>query len=167
MLLFLTACSPQKTSDHGHFKALIDLTDSTPLIRTLIAQNKVSGLLENHTPEELDLLLNNFSPAQMAFEAEVLSTTMPLVVVYYFEDNSEEREFILQLDQFAIEYKDTVKFVLVNADKLFSLAQDAEIELFPTAIISRKRDLLEKVTGSVTINSLRKKINMFLKSDCS
>lgn len=159
ILLFLCSCSPTKKLHKESFESLISLVDSTQIIRMLLIQNKLGQILESHDPEQLDLLINNFSPAQIAFESEVLTTTVPLVVVYYFKNNVQEQEFIKQLDTFVAGYDDKVKCVIIDADKLFSLAQDAEIETFPAMVLVKNRNIIDKIIGNVTMDSLRIKIN--------
>src|SRR5579871_5620120 len=92
VLPFLSACSvPKSELGEESTHPLVRLTDSITIIRELISAKKLEELLEPHTVEQRDLLINNFSPAQLAFEAEVFTTTIPLVVVYYYEDNAHER----------------------------------------------------------------------------
>jgi NAD(P)H-hydrate repair Nnr-like enzyme with NAD(P)H-hydrate dehydratase domain len=157
-LFFLSACATKK--DAYVPPATINLVNSTHLIRTLINQNKLDMILDECNPQELELLLDNFSPAEMAFEAEVLSTTVTLVIVYYFKHDARQEDFIEKLELLAQEYTD-VKFVLIDGDKLFFLAQDAEIENFPTVILSKNRAVLEKITEDITLPLLRNKIEYY------
>ena len=76
-------------------------------------------MLEKHNPEQLELLLNNVSPAKMAFESEVLSTTVPLIVIYYFKESQESQEFIKRLKNLAKKYDDQIKFVVVDVTAYF------------------------------------------------
>ena len=158
LVAVISSCSQKNNTETIPFKALINLEDSIKLLRTLITQNKLGQALEKHDPEQLDLLLNNYSPAHMAFEAEVLSTTIPLVLVYYFKNSAQEQRFLQQLDQLVLDYPDSLKCVIIDIDRLFSLAQDAEIETVPTIVFSKDREMLEKITDNITIDSLRKKI---------
>lgn len=161
-LLFLTSCNSLTTGKNESFESLVDLSDSTKLIRVVVSQSKLDELLEQHDPEQLELLLNNFSPAQMAFEAEVLSTTVPLVVIYYFKEGPQEKNFIKQLDKLAKNNEHKVKIVIIDSDKLFSLAQDAEIETFPTIIFSKNREILDRITKNISIDLLTAKIALLI-----
>lgn len=158
-LLFLASCSSKQEA--VSYKAVINLVESTAIIRTLLCQNKLSQLLEEHDPEQLDILINNFSPASMAFESEVLSTTVPLVCVYFYQDSPQEQAFIKDLDALAAEYENKVKFVVVDAQKLFSIAQAAEVTTFPAIAWVRNRDIFEQSSDKITIASLQKKITEF------
>jgi hypothetical protein len=156
ILPFLSACSvPKNEAIKESIRLLVRLTDSTNIIRELISTKNLGKMLEPHTTEQLELLINNFSPAQLAFEAEVFTTTVPLVFVYYYEDNVHEQAFIEQLEELAIEYDDKVKFVIVDIDALFALAQDVGIEKSPTLILAHNRDILEKRDENITIALIR------------
>lgn len=109
-MLFLSSCLSHNGSPQHSYNALIDLEVSTRIIRNLITHNKVGEILEEHNPEQLALLLDNFSPASIAFESEVLGTTIPFVVIYYFKDSPHDQAFIQQLDLLAASYTDKVKF---------------------------------------------------------
>jgi hypothetical protein len=162
ILPFLSACSapknePVKESTHP----LVRLTDSTNIIRELISTKRLEKVLESHTAEQMELLINNFSPAKLAFEAEVFTTIIPLVIVYYYEDNVHEQTFIQQLEELAIEYDNKVKFVIVDMDALFSLAQDVDVEKSPTIILARNRDILEKRDERITIDLIRSLLHAY------
>ena len=97
----------------------------------------------------------------MAFEAEVLTTTMPLVFVYYYEETAQEQAFIQQLEALAIEYDGRVKFVVVDADALFSLAQDVDIATFPALIVAQNRDILETITENITLDLIHQLLTTY------
>lgn len=160
LLFFLTSCNSLKLGSKESFETLVDLSESTKIIRAIISQNKLDKLLEEHDPEQLELLLDNFSPAQLAFEVEVLSSTIPLVIIYYFK--GQEKYFIRQLEKLAQDYENKVKFVIIDSEKLFSLAQDAEIENFPTIIFSKNRKILEKIARNISVDLLKAKIDLLI-----
>src|SRR5204863_9856649 len=100
--------------------SVIDLVESTYIIRQLIKENTLESVLEEHDPEQLALLLDNISPASMAFESEVLTTTIPLVAVCYCNnDDAGHALLVQQLENLALKYADEVKFVIVDAIRLF------------------------------------------------
>ena len=158
LILFFSSCISEKTKEQAN--AVINLVDSVKIIRIVVCKNKLNELLEAHDPEQLELLLNNFSPAQMAFESEVLSATIPLVVVYYYKESEKEKYFIEELEKLAKLNINKVKFVVVDSDKLFTLAQDAEIESFPTIVFSKNREIVEKITENITIDLIDTKIEI-------
>lgn len=152
LLLWQSHATQKETNDISC--PLINLVESTHIIRTLIVNNQLESLLEDHDPEQLTLLLNNVSPAKMAFESEVLSTTIPLVVVYYFQENEESKKFLQKLKKLAMTYDDIIKFVTVDVDQLFSLVQDAEIETLPTIVLVKNREIIEKIEDIISITQL-------------
>lgn len=164
--ILLAGCATP-TAQHAPTKSLItgasplvDLVQSTQIIRALINSNQLDTLLEAHDPAQLALLLNNFSPAQMAFETEVKATDYPLVVSYYYQPNTQSREFLTQLAQLATQYHDQIKFVVIDSEQLFTLAQAAEITTFPTTILSRQGVPLQQLTGELTIAELQTTISI-------
>ncbi len=138
---------------------LINLVQTTQIIRIVVSQNKLGQLLEEHNAEQLNLLIDNVSPAQMAFEAEVQSTTIPLVIAYYFKDSAEEQERIEQLKNLAVEYNDKAKFIVIDAERLFSLAQAAELSALPAIVFIKNKELVHRMDGDVSIDELKQKIN--------
>lgn len=160
---FLSSCSlpfpsAKKEASSKSDTSLVDLVDSTRIIRLLIAKDKIGETLEPHDSSQLELLLNNKSPAQMVFESEVLSTTIPLVVVYYFKAGTESKKFIDELKVLADKYDDKIKFVVIDVDQLFSLAVDAEIEKVPTILFVENRNIIERIEEIPSIDQLNKKL---------
>ncbi len=162
VLILLPSCSfwstNSKTEAESNLSPLINLVDSTHIIRTLITQNKVGDLLEDHDSEQLALLLDNKSPVQMAFESEVLSSTIPLVAVYYFQKSQANDEFIKYLENLAIKYDDQIKFVLVDVERLFSLVQDAQIEELPTILLVKDREIIDRFEGNLSKRHFEEKL---------
>lgn len=156
MLCLLPACTqPPKEQVQS---PIIDLVDSTNIIRSLIHRNALDTILEEHSPAELDLLINNVSPAKMAFEVEVLSSTVPLVIVYYFIESPESRGFINQLQSLAATLHDTVKCVVIDVEKLFSVAQEAHIEEIPTLLFVKNREIIDEMVGEISFEALEQKL---------
>ncbi len=162
LLCFLSACTEQKKEIPE--QQLINLVESTQIIRTLIHNNKLNTLLEDHAPEQLDLLLNNMSPAKIAFEVEVLSSTIPLIVVYYFKENLESRNFIEKLKKLAIIWDNQIKFVTIDVEKLFVLVQDADIQEIPTLLFVKDREVIDKIEGIANTDAFEEKLNIHNKT---
>ena len=153
LLLFLSGCTFSIEQEKNE---VIDLLYSTTIIREAITHNTLKQLLEEHNPEHLNLLLNNIPPAKLAFESEVLATAVPLVVVYYFRKSFESEKELLLLKEIAARYDDDqVKFVSVDIDKLFVLAQDAEIETVPTITVVKNREMSERFEGENALKELK------------
>jgi len=62
ILPFLSACSTPKNDDTKEStQPLVRLTDSVIIIRELISTKRLEKVLEPHTVEQMELLVNNFS----------------------------------------------------------------------------------------------------------
>ncbi len=94
----------------------------------------------------------------MAFESEVLSSTIPLVVVYYFQKSQANDEFIKYLENLAIKYDDQIKFVLVDVERLFSLVQDAQIEEVPTILLIKDREVIDRFEADLSKRNFEEKL---------
>ena len=166
LAILLTGCSQENTNSSDDnaslLSPLINLVESTHIIRALISQNEIGHLLEEHDPELLTLLLDNKSPAQMAFEAEVLSSIIPLVVVYYFQNDKEQNMFIDELKALAFKYKNEAKFVIADAEKLFSLVEDAQLETFPAILFVKEREILDSFEGTLNIEKIEDKLASYM-----
>lgn len=163
LLCILPACqSTKKVSEpEPQATAVINLVTSTRIIRALIADNKIGQVLEDHDPEQLTILLDNVSPAQMAFEAEALGKE-ELSVVYYYKDSPQEQAFIQALEPLALAYVNRVRFVAIDADKLFSLTEDTEIAHYPTLLIIKNREIVDTITQNITLDTLQQKLDLYL-----
>lgn len=158
LLIILSSCSTNNIKVEIATSFVVNLVESTSLIRTLICTNKLSGLLEEHDEAQLLRLINNVSPAHMAFEFEIFSTTVPMVVVYYYIDSVDEQSFIDQLNILSEEYDNHIKFVIIEANQLFVLAQDAEIVKFPTILVMKNKKLIDRIEDVITIDLLKEKL---------
>ncbi len=135
--------SSQESSTH----AWVDLVDSTRIIQKLIASNQLGTILEEHDPEELERLLHNVTPAQMALESEAINATMP-ALVYYFDPGKEDNRVLAWLKDFAETHKEKFKVVLVDAHALFILTQLADISELPTILVVQDGEEKERLVGS-------------------
>jgi hypothetical protein len=129
----LTLAVPAALSTTGaDSNPIVDLRTSAVIIRYLIASNRLAELLESHTADQLEALLNNYSPAQMATEVEILRSNVP-VVVYFFQ-KSPEPDVLATLTDIAATYGEAVKFVIVDIAALFYLVEFADITTVPTIL---------------------------------
>src|ERR1700676_1576103 len=117
----LTSCSgrtPAKsekiTAEDTQESSFVDLDESTQIIVELLRKNDLATILESASEEELDLLIKNFSPAEMAFEAEVLDKEIP-VGVFFYQDAAQKKEVAALCDTLAQKYEEVFKFVAVPA----------------------------------------------------
>lgn len=84
MVMALVSYSMVQASEgEDRCSAVCDLNQSANIVIELMRTGDLGSIVEEHTPEQLDMLIKNFSPALMAFEAEVLSCTMPVLIYFY------------------------------------------------------------------------------------
>ena len=50
--------------------------------------------------------------------------------------------------------------MIVDVDKLFSLAQDAEIDKTSTVLLVKNRNIIERLTDNLTIDLVQEKIKL-------
>ena len=151
LLFCIPACfskeQPTVASKESPTQAWVDLVDSTRIIQKLIVSNQLGTILEEHDPEELERLLHNVTPAQMALESEAINATMP-VLVYYFDAGKENEKMLAWLKNFAETDKEKLKIVLVDAHALFILTQLADISELPTIILVQDGEEKERLVRS-------------------
>lgn len=146
-LLLLPACGKETVAKQSY---AYNFADSVTIIRELLKTDSLSRILEDADPEGLDRLINNFSPAQMALESEVLSCTMPVLVCFYQEPSPDKN----MLEQMAGEFADRCKIIIIDGDAFFSIAQDFEVEEYPTFVLMNKREELARHVGAISSERL-------------
>lgn len=147
--LLLPGCDNQVTATN---KYVYDFAESVTLIRQLLKTDSLPEILEDADAQGLDRLINNFSPAQMALESEVLNCTLP-VLIYFYLHQIMDSDFLEQLAQ---EYEDQIKIITLDADNFFSIAQQFEIEQFPTIIGMQQRDEIFRLERTDTLKECLK-----------
>ena len=138
--------------------SLVDLDESTQIIVELLRRNELSTILEDASEKELSLFVNNFSPAEMAFEAEVLNAPLP-VAVFYAAHEAQARQIVAEYEELAQRYEYRIKFVVILADKLFNLTEKAEIDTFPAVLIIHNRQEIGRLEGDLEVNSVSNLLN--------
>jgi thioredoxin-like negative regulator of GroEL len=135
LLTTIPACAGQRPIDDESDNVIIDFAESTQIIRMLLQSNSLKAIIEDANPESLNFLINNFSPAQIALESEVLSCTQP-VVIYFYADIITHGQLLYAL---AHEYKDTIKVITLDVEKFPKIAQETLIENYPAIMVIYKR----------------------------
>src|ERR1700722_3571804 len=88
-ILLLLLCSGCGKSDESNalqnskHDEVYDLNESTEVIMHLIKENELQKIMEDHDPEQLKTLLKNFSPSEMAVEAEALNYRGIAALIFY------------------------------------------------------------------------------------
>lgn len=134
--LLLPACGKESVVE----KSVYDFAESILIIRHLIKSDSLPQILEDAELQGLERIINNFSPAQMALESEVLNCTLP--VLLYFYQNSFDTHL---LEQLAKEYENKIKIVIIDADQFFSISEQFEVHSFPTVIALFHREEIERI----------------------
>lgn len=153
LLLLLPSCSSIKNDTHiqqlsAPDTTIIDLLESTRILRTLIQTNKIGDLLENHDAEQLEALLNNMSPVQMAVEVEMIRTPVP-VIAYIFEPGIRHDHLLPMLKDLAHIYDQKVKFVMIDGPKLFQLYDLFAINTLPTVLFLKNGEVIARLEDDI------------------
>lgn len=157
IFFFLPGCTSSDKEKHqsppaaeikkNQAEIAVDLNESTEIILELLKKNDIKSILspeiaESHvdnTKDTIDTLLKNFSPAQMAFEAEVLNFNDPVIILYYDSSSSDYKTIMNGFLETALANQHNAKFVYIEVKKLFSLADYAEINEVPTVLLMYHR----------------------------
>ncbi len=135
----LTSCSCSGPSLQKPASALYNIDDATTIILHLMHSDKLSTILEDHSKEQLLFLTKNFSPAEIAFESEVISCTLP-VLVYFFDPKSPEHTPLLAvLEKYAHDNEDTIKIVIIDVTYFIFLAENLHISSLPTFVLFKNQ----------------------------
>jgi hypothetical protein len=145
--------------------ALCNLDDATVHVIDLIYHHKLGTVLPDADSRHIDMLTKNVSPAEIAFEAEVLTCSTP--VVLYFFDNTivDHVNTMNMLATFALRFANQVKFVIVNTQTLSKIAQKAEIDQLPTWMFVKDRNEITRLQGSITQEQLEENITHVLAEE--
>lgn len=125
---------------------VVDLNASTEIILAAIKNESLS--YEAVLQDGLTFLLKNFSLADLALEAEVLSHTKPVLVLFY-KDQSDRKELYELGEKCAARFSDNIVIVAVDAHVLYKLAEKVLIEDFPVAMIIHQREEKGRLEGIV------------------
>lgn len=158
-VILLVSCIISSPQLFAHITQSHDLLNSTHIVRHLIKKNKVKKLLEDTDSEQLEILLNNFSPAEIAFESEVLSAQVPVILYFYNPTDKNHNQLQALVENIATHYKDTIKVVIIDAQALYKIAEKAEIEELPTIMIVRDRQEIERLIQPITEQRLKEMVD--------
>jgi thiol-disulfide isomerase/thioredoxin len=118
---------------------LISLNDSTDIILQLIKRDNLTQILEDTDPEKLDFLIKNFTPAEIAFESEVLNALTPIIIYFYDSTKPDQNALLPYLEECAKKYDNQLKFVVIDFDKLPTLLRKFAFEQVPALSVMRDR----------------------------
>jgi len=133
-LVLLSCCStkaPQQAS------VLCDLYESSRIIKELIDTKSLKKILDDIDDAGLEKLILNFSPAQIALEAEALSQEGDVALIFY-NNKTHYQPLHKELCDLQQTYS-AIKFIEINSEELFNIAEQSEVTTFPTIIIINDR----------------------------
>lgn len=145
-------------ADEGEVErsAVCDLNKSANIVIELMRAGDLGSILEEHTPEQLDVLIKNFSPVLMAFEAEVLSCTLPVLLYFYRTTDAHRAVTDAFIAALASQYSDRAKIVAIDAELFFSLAQAVDVQETPAFGMCRERRIEISVVGNDNVGQVAK-----------
>jgi hypothetical protein len=117
-----------------------ELKDSADIIKSLISMQRLDLVLHNNNKSVVEQLISNFSPAEMAFEAELLACTRPVLAVFV-HDYHKQQEIQQVLEKKALAHLNQVKIVAIDSHELFRIAQLCDVDTITCMIIYERQEL--------------------------
>ena len=97
------------------------------------------------------------------FEAEVVQSTLPVVVDFYASWCGPCKVLSPMLDELAGPLTNKVKFVKINVDEATALAQRMQIEAMPTLLFFRNGKIVDRSVGLPSRDMLRTRLESLAK----
>lgn len=97
------------------------------------------------------------------FEAEVVQSTLPVVVDFYASWCGPCKILSPMLDDLAGPLTNKVKFVKINVDEATALAQRMEIEAMPTLLFFRNGKVVDRSVGLPSRDMLKTRLESLAK----
>lgn len=133
----------EKKEETYEHQELYDLNASTELIISLLQKDTLNSILVDADLESIDGLIKNFSPSEIALEVEVLNYEGTVALIFFKADGAWNT-IRQQLIALAKEYP-LIKFIQVDAQKLFKITEHTEIENFPAIIFLKHREEIARI----------------------
>lgn len=99
------------------------------------------------------------------FDAEVVKTSLPVVMDCYATWCGPCRQLAPTVDDLAKEYAGKIKFVKVNVDESPGLAQKFQIEALPTVLFFKAGKLMDASVGLIAKPDLARQLDALLKTN--
>lgn len=150
-LCLLAGCNTQKESSQQQTAVkespLHSLDASTQIIMHLIEKQALSTVLEQSNPQVINQLVKNFSPAEIALEAEALNWPQPVVLFFTQKDNPDYSVIRNIIERAAISYESQIKFIEIDVDELFNITEQFHIDRLPALLLMHQRAEVARAEG--------------------
>lgn len=149
--LVLNFCSQYAQNDQIYtYDQIYSLDESTQIIRALIKSNELGKIVIPERESYIDFFINNYSPAYLAFEAEVFAHQNPVLVLCC---NNQELRVLEPVCKVIMERYPGLKIISVNDETLPSIIAMLKVQVLPAFIFIDQRTELGRVEGTVNLES--------------
>lgn len=143
LLCMLSGCNNQRESSQQQTAAkentLHNLDASAEVIMHLIEKQALSTVFEQHDPQIINQLIKNFSPAEIALEAEVLNWPQPVILFFTQKKNPDYSAMHDIVERAASAYEPQIKFIEIDADELFKITAQFHFDRLPALLLMHQR----------------------------
>ena len=101
------------------------------------------------------------------FEAEVVQSTLPVVVDFYASWCGPCKVLSPMLDELAGPLTNQVKFVKINVDEANALAQRMEIQAMPTLLFFKNGKIVDRSVGLLWRDMLKTRLESLAKANAA
>lgn len=149
--LALSFCSQYAQNDQIYtYDQIYSLEESTQIMRALIKTNDLGKLVIPERESYIDFFINNYSPAYLAFEAEVFAHQNPVLVLCC---NNQELTVLEPVCKRLMDRYPGLKIIVVNDETLPSIVAMLKVQVLPAFIFIDQRTELGRVEGTLDLEA--------------
>lgn len=129
----------------------------------LIEKQALSTVFEQNDTQVINQLIKNFSPAELALEAEVLNWLQPVILFFAQREHAAYQKMHEIMEQFAKVYESQIKFTEVDVNELLKVADQFHLAALPALLVMYQRAEIargEDLNGETFKDELQKLIDM-------
>jgi len=122
----------------------------------------LATVLEPSDAEDIDRLIKNFSPVEIAFEAEVLNCTLPTML--FFVEKSDPDYYFMHniIEETARVYYQKIKCVEIDTDELFTITEPFFFERLPALFLMHQRHETAR-SGALNRENFEEELSQLIK----